>query len=102
MALLPIIFIFLGVEESSKVVLIALGIAPTLTNDIALAGRAVPRNSIVKAYSLGGSTSEVALKVILPQILPRMLDSIRLTIGPAWIFLIAAEAIAYTRGDSDH
>ncbi len=98
LALLPIIFIFLGVEESSKIVLIALGIAPTLTNDISLAGRAVPRNSIIKAYTLGGSTSEVALKVILPQILPRILDSIRLTIGPAWIFLIAAEAIAADSG----
>ena len=98
LALLPIIFIFLGVEESSKVVLIALGIAPTLTNDIALAGRAIPRNTIVKAYTLGATTTEVALKVIFPQILPRILDSIRLTIGPAWIFLIAAEDIAADSG----
>jgi NitT/TauT family transport system permease protein len=98
LALLPIIFIFLGIDESSKVVLIALGIAPTLTNDIALAGRDVPRNSIIKAYTLGASTPEVALKVVLPQILPRMLDSIRLTIGPAWIFLIAAEAISADSG----
>ncbi len=98
LALLPIIFIFLGVDESSKVVLIALGIAPTLTNDIALAGKGIPRNTIVKAYTLGATTTEVALKVILPQILPRILDSIRLTIGPAWIFLIAAEAIAADSG----
>jgi len=98
LALLPIIFIFLGVDESSKVVLIALGIAPTLTNDISLAGQAIPRNTVVKAYTLGASTSEVALKVILPQILPRMLDSIRLTIGPAWIFLIASEAISADSG----
>ncbi len=98
LALLPIIFIFLGVDESSKVVLIALGIAPTLTNDITIAGQSVPRNSIVKAYTLGASTPEVALKVILPQILPRMLDSIRLTIGPAWIFLIASEAISADSG----
>ena len=98
LALLPIIFIFLGVDESSKVVLIALGIAPTLTNDISLAGRAIPRNTVVKAYTLGASTTEIALKVILPQILPRMLDSIRLTIGPAWIFLIASEAISADSG----
>ena len=98
LALLPIIFIFLGVDESSKIVLIALGIAPTLTNDITLAGKGVPRSSIVKAYTLGASTPEVALKVILPQILPRIVDSIRLTIGPAWIFLIAAEAISADSG----
>ncbi|MCU0693252.1 MAG: ABC transporter permease [Polyangiaceae bacterium] len=98
LALLPIIFIFLGVDESSKVVLIALGVAPTLTNDIALAGQAIPRNTVVKAYTLGASTSEVVVKVILPQILPRITDSIRLTIGPAWIYLIAAEAISADSG----
>ena len=98
LAILPIIFIFLGVDESSKIVLIALGIAPTLTNDIALTAKEIPRNTIVKAYTLGASTPEVTLKVILPQILPRVLDSIRLTIGPAWIFLIASEAISAESG----
>jgi len=98
LALLPIIFIFLGVDESSKIVLLALGIAPTLTNDIALTAQAIPRNMIVKAFTLGASTTEVVIKVILPQILPRMIDSIRLTIGPAWIFLIASEAISADSG----
>jgi NitT/TauT family transport system permease protein len=98
LALLPIIFIFLGVDESSKIVLIALGVAPTLTNDITLVGQSIPRNTIVKAYTLGASTSEVVIKVILPQILPRMIDSIRLTIGPAWIYLIASEAISADSG----
>jgi NitT/TauT family transport system permease protein len=98
LALLPIVFIFLGVDESSKIVLIALGIAPTLTNDIILAAGAVPREMVVKGYTLGASTSEVVVKVIVPQIMPRILDSIRLTIGPAWIFLIAAEAISAESG----
>ncbi|MEJ7731945.1 MAG: ABC transporter permease [Polyangiaceae bacterium] len=98
LALLPIIFIFLGVDESSKIVLLALGIAPTLTNDVTLTARAIPRNVIVKAYTLGGTTTEVVLKVIVPQILPRIIDSVRLTIGPAWIFLIASEAISADSG----
>lgn len=98
LALLPIVFIFLGVDEISKVVLIALGIAPTLASDITLSAAAVPRETVVKGYTLGASTTEVAIKVILPQILPRMMDSIRLTIGPAWIFLIAAEAISAESG----
>ncbi|MBN2195900.1 MAG: ABC transporter permease [Polyangiaceae bacterium] len=98
LALLPIVFIFLGVDESSKIVLIALGIAPTLTSDIVLAAAGVPREMVVKGYTLGATTSEVVAKVILPQIMPRILDSIRLTIGPAWIFLIAAEAISAESG----
>jgi NitT/TauT family transport system permease protein len=98
LALLPIIFIFLGVDESSKIVLLALGIAPTLANDIALTAKSIPRNSIIKAYTLGATTTEVAVKVVVPQILPRLIDSIRLTIGPAWIFLIASEAISADSG----
>jgi NitT/TauT family transport system permease protein len=98
LALLPIIFILLGVDESSKIVLIALGIAPTLANDVALTAAAIPRETVVKAYTLGATTTEVALKVILPQVVPRILDSIRLTVGPAWVFLIAAEAISSDSG----
>jgi NitT/TauT family transport system permease protein len=98
LALLPIVFIFLGVDESSKIALIALGVAPTLANDIGLSASAVPRELIAKGYTLGASTTEVVVKVILPQVMPRILDSIRLTIGPAWIFLIAAEAISADSG----
>jgi NitT/TauT family transport system permease protein len=36
--------------------------------------------------------------VILPQVLPRLLDAVRLSLGSAWLFLIAAEAIAATEG----
>jgi NitT/TauT family transport system permease protein len=98
LALLPIIFILLGVDEGSKIVLIALGIAPTLANDVAITAKSIPRETLVKGFTLGASTTEVALKVIVPQILPRVLDSIRLTIGPAWVFLIAAEAISSESG----
>jgi len=36
--------------------------------------------------------------VILPQVLPRLIDAVRLSLGAAWLFLIAAEAIAATEG----
>ena len=35
---------------------------------------------------------------MLPQVLPRLIDAVRLTLGAAWLFLIAAEAIAATDG----
>jgi NitT/TauT family transport system permease protein len=40
----------------------------------------------------------VALRVVLPQTLPRLIDALRLAMGSAWLFLIAAEAIASTEG----
>ena len=36
--------------------------------------------------------------MVLPQVLPRLLERLRLALGAAWLFLIAAEAIASTEG----
>jgi NitT/TauT family transport system permease protein len=40
----------------------------------------------------------VVYRVILPQVMPRLLDAVRISLGAAWLFLIAAEAIASTDG----
>ena len=98
LALLPILFIALGLGEGSKIALIAIGIAPFLTRDLAIHVADLPREQIVKAQTLGASTWQIALRVVLPQILPRLIDSLRLSLGPAWLFLIAAEAIASESG----
>src|SRR6185295_150286 len=49
---------------------------------------------LVKALTLGANTWIVALRVALPQALPRLIESLRFSLGPAWVFLISAEAIA--------
>jgi NitT/TauT family transport system permease protein len=54
----------------------------------------LPKEQLVKAQSLGASTWQVAIRVVLPQIMPRLIESLRLSIGPAFLFLISAEAIA--------
>ena len=54
----------------------------------------MPREQIVKAQTLGASTWQIAIRVVLPQIMPRLIDAVRLSLGPAWLFLISAEAIA--------
>ncbi len=98
LALLPILFIVMGLGEGSKIALIAIGITPFLTRDLAARVGELPREQIVKAETLGASTWQIALRVVLPQILPRLIDSVRLSLGPAWLFLIAAEAIASESG----
>lgn len=98
-AILPILFIFLGATgDTSKIAIIALGIAPTMTLDILLRAKDVPRELITKAYTLGASTTEVVFKVIMPIIWPQVLNAIRLVLGPAWVYLIAAEAISANAG----
>jgi NitT/TauT family transport system permease protein len=94
MAVLPILFIVFGLGDLSKVVLIVFGVAPFLTRDLALAVGNLPKEQIVKAQSLGASTWQVAIRVVLPQVMPRLIEAVRLSLGPAFLFLIAAEAIA--------
>lgn len=98
LAILPVLFIVLGLGELSKVVLIVIGVAPFLMRDLALHVESLPSEQIVKAQTLGASTWQIVLRIVLPQSLPRLLDALRLSLGPAWLFLIAAEAIAATDG----
>jgi NitT/TauT family transport system permease protein len=94
MAVLPILFIVFGLGELSKVMLIIIGVAPCLVRDISIEVQGMPREQIIKAQTLGASTWQVAIRVVLPQIMPRLIKSVRLMLGPAFLFLISAEAIA--------
>src|SRR6266481_8580989 len=94
MAVLPILFIVFGLGELSKVMLIIIGVAPCLIRDMSIEVQNLPREQMIKAQTLGASTWQVAIRVVLPQIMPRLIKSVRLMLGPAFLFLISAEAIA--------
>ncbi len=98
LALLPILFIVMGLGEASKITLIVVGTSLKLIRDIALRVQDIPREQLIKAQTLGASSTQIALRVVLPQTVPRLMDSVRFEIGPAWLFLIAAEAIAADSG----
>ncbi|MCZ8136197.1 MAG: ABC transporter permease subunit [Porphyrobacter sp.] len=93
-ALLPILFIVFGLGETAKVALIVIGIAPFMIRDLAGHITALPREQVVKALTLGASSWQLLLRVALPQAMPRLIEGLRLSLGPAWVFLISAEAIA--------
>ena len=93
-AVLPILFIALGLGEAAKIALIAIGIAPYMTRDLASYVAGLPAEQFIKAETLGANSWQVAIRVALPQMIPRLIESLRLSMGPAWVFLIAAEAIA--------
>jgi NitT/TauT family transport system permease protein len=98
LSILPILFIALGVEELSKVTLIFIGVYPLIARDILLATEQIARESLVKAVTLGASRMGVIYRIVMPQVFPRLIDAVRLAMGGAWLFLIAAEAIASTEG----
>ena len=95
---LPILFIMVGLGELSKVSLIVFGTAPVMIRSVALSVAELPRELLVKAQTLGAGTWQIAVRVVFPQVLPRLIVAIRLGLVPAWIFLISAEAIASTEG----
>lgn len=96
--ILPILFITFGLGEVSKVMLIVVGTAPVMVRSIAQATIDIPREIIVKAETLGATVWQMVVRVVLPQVLPKLITAIRLGLVPAWIFLISAEAIASTSG----
>lgn len=98
LAILPILFIVFGLGETAKIVLIVFGVMPFFMRDMQLWVQSLPGEQLIKAQTLGASSWQIATRVVLPQTLPRLIDSVRLSLGPAWLFLIAAEAIASTEG----
>lgn len=98
MAILPMLFIVFGLDELSKVVLIVIGVAPLIMRDLQQRVQEIPSEQLIKAQTLGGNSWQIVLRVVLPQTLPRLIDSVRLQLGCAWLFLISAEAIAATDG----
>jgi NitT/TauT family transport system permease protein len=98
LAILPIILVVMGVEEKSKIALIFIGLSPVIARDIFLTVIKIPKEQTIKVLTLGASQLDLVYRVTLPQIFPRLIENIRLQLGPAWIFLIAAEGVASSEG----
>ena len=93
-AMLAVFFVMVGTDTEMYVAMIAFGVFPTLAQTIYLAAKNdVPTELIYKSYTLGASHFDVIWNVIYKHILPKLIDSIRLQIGPAMVFLIAAEMV---------
>ncbi|WP_312155263.1 taurine ABC transporter permease TauC [Lelliottia nimipressuralis] len=98
LAYLPLMVIWFGIGETSKILLIYLAIfAPVAMS--ALAGvKSAQQVRIRAAQSLGARRAQVLWFVILPGALPEILTGLRIGLGVGWSTLVAAELIAATRG----
>ncbi len=98
LAYLPLMVIWFGIGETSKILLIYLAIfAPVAMS--AMAGvKSAQQVRIRAAQSLGASRIQVLWFVILPGALPEILTGLRIGLGVGWSTLVAAELIAATRG----
>ncbi len=98
LAYLPLMIIWFGIEETSKVLLIFLSVfAP-----VALGARAGVKSAAIEqihaAYSFGATRWQVIRHVILPSAMPEIITAMRIGIGFGWTTLVAAEMVASTAG----
>jgi NitT/TauT family transport system permease protein len=98
LSLLPILFIVFGIDEWSKIMLMVIGVGPTLMLDTYNIAKSVPREQVVKAFTLKSTNLDVAYRVVLKQIMPQVINSLRLNLKPLALFLFAGEMIASTDG----
>lgn len=99
LAYLPLMVIWFGIGETSKILLIYLAIFAYAVAMSALAGvKSAQQVRIRAARSLGASRAQVLWLVILPGALPEILTGLRIGLGVGWSTLVAAELIAATRG----
>jgi NitT/TauT family transport system permease protein len=98
LSLLPILFIAFGIDELSKIMLIVIGVTPTIILDTFNLSKSVPREQIVKGFTLGASDFSITYRIVFKQIWPRVLNSIRLNLKAVMLFLFAGEMIASTDG----
>ncbi len=98
LSVLPILFIAFGIDELSKVMLIVIGVTPTIILDTFNLTKSVPPEQVVKGFTLGARDFGVAYRIVLKQILPRVINSIRLNLKPIMLFLFAGEMIASQNG----
>jgi len=97
-AMLPVFFVLFGTELVFFLLMIIFGIVPTMAQTVYLAAREVSDEYLYKAYTLGASNAEAIWNVIVRTILPKLLDALRLAIGPAVVYLVAAEMLAADSG----
>ncbi|WP_162491700.1 taurine ABC transporter permease TauC [Pseudomonas caricapapayae] len=98
LAYLPLIVIWFGIGEFSKVLLIYLAIFAPIAIATATGVRTVDPAKVRAAQSLGATRWQLIRHVVLPGALPDILTGIRIGLGVGWSTLVAAELIAATSG----
>ncbi|HVK90182.1 MAG TPA: ABC transporter permease subunit [Mycoplana sp.] len=98
LAYLPLVIIWVGIGEASKITVIALAMAPSIILSTSAGVRAVSKDHVNAAKSLGATPRQVLRHVVLPSAVPSVLTGIRIALGAGWTTLVAAELVAATSG----
>lgn len=98
LAWVPLLLLWLGIDESPKIVLIAIGAFFPVYLGVSAGLRDVDRKLVEVARMAGLSSGALARRVLLPAALPSIMTGVRNGLSLAWMFMVAAELIAATKG----
>ena len=98
LAYLPLMIIWFGIGETSKVLLIFLSVFAPVVLGARSGVKSAAIEQIHAAYSFGATRWQVMRYVILPSAMPEILTAMRIGIGFGWTTLVAAEMVAATKG----
>ena len=98
LAWVPFLLLWLGIDEAPKITLIAIGGFFPVYLNLVSGIRQTDRKLLEVGYTFGFTDLSLISRIVLPSALPYLLTGLRVGIGQSWLFLVAAELIASTRG----
>lgn len=98
LALIPLVILWLGIDETAKVTLLFLAALFIMIIAARSGVNSVRISKVHAAYSLGASKTQVLRHVILPNALPEIFTGLRTAMGVCWGTLVAAELVAADKG----
>lgn len=97
-AMIPLLILWVGIDYEARVAVIFIGTFFQQMILIADVSAHVPRDLLDVSYTLGAGRGRVVSRVLVPATLPGVMDTLRITMGWAWTYLVVAELVAANRG----
>lgn len=97
-ALIPLLILWIGIGIEEKIAVIFLGTFFQQVVLIADVSAGVSKDLVNSSYTLGASRRQVVTRVLVPAAMPGVLDTLRVTMGWAWTYLVVAELVAANAG----
>ncbi len=97
-ALIPLLILWVGIGPEEKIAVIFIGTFFQQIILIADVSAHVSRDLLDVSYTLGARRRHVVVRVLIPATLPGVMDTLRVTMGWAWTYLVVAELVAANKG----
>jgi NitT/TauT family transport system permease protein len=97
-AFIPLLIIYMGIGEEPKIALIFIGVFFFNALMVMDAVKFVPKDLIESTFILGGNRIATLFQVILPYVLPGILDAFRINFAAAWQLVVVCEMVAASDG----